>query len=53
MKKRKYFIINSKLPTGCFYWPPPEIVRVQIPLHFAQFATVDVANVVNVMGFEL
>ena len=31
---------------------PPDIVRVQIPLFLAQFATVNVANVVNIIGFE-
>ena len=36
-----------------FYLPPPEIVRVRTPLLLAQFATVDVANVANIMGFEL
>ena len=36
-----------------FYWPPPELVQVQIPLLLAQFAKVNVANVTNAIGFKL
>ena len=36
-----------------FLLPPPKIVRVKIPLLSPQFTTVNVANVTNIMGFEL
>ena len=52
-EEKKIFLYKLKITYRVFLLVPPEIVRVQIPLLLAEFETVNVANVVNVMVFEL